>query len=528
MRDFQSPNRSVVYAANAMAATSHPRASLAAIETLKSGGNAVDAAVAAAAVLAVVEPHMAGIGGDCFVLYAPEGGGIIGYNGSGRAPAAAETEWYLDQGITEIARQGPHAVTIPGTVEAWNRLVSDHGRMPLGDLLQTAIALAEGGYPVHPRVAFDWADAGVMLSRNEAATRVLLPGGQAPRAGSVHRQPELASTLRRIAGEGPDGFYKGPVAEDMVTSLRAKGGLHTLDDFAAVEGEYVAPISTNYRGYDVYECPPNGQGVVALLMLNLCEAFPLGEMECLGAPRLHLEAEVAKLAFRDRDTFLADPKAAPVPVDTLISKGYAAQLRARLSTERALGPIGEPELLTGSDTIYLSVVDADGNAISFISSLFNPFGSGQMSEKTGILFHGRGSSFVVDPAHPNTIAPNKRPMHTIIPGMLAKDGKPVMPFGVMGANYQPVGHFHVLTNILDFDLDLQAALDAPRIFCYGAVLEIESGIDDAVARELEALGHQVKQAGRPLGGGQAIWIDRERGVLTGGSDPRKDGCALGY
>lgn len=528
MRDFETPTRSAAYAANAMAATSHPYATRIAVETLRRGGNAVDAAVAAAAVLGVVEPQMTGIGGDCLVLYWPSGGDLIAYNGSGRAPAAAEAGWYRDQGITAIPIESPHAVTIPGAVEAWHRLVMDHGRLAFGELLQPAADLAENGCPVQPRVAYDWAGAVAKLARTKAASRIFLPNGRAPSEGDIHTNPDLAATLRRIATEGPDAFYKGAVAEDMVATLRGFGGLHTPDDFAAHRGDYVTPIKTGYRGYDVYECPPNGQGLIALMMLNICAGFDVSEMGPMDARRLHIQAEAGRLAFRDRDAVLSDPDTMPVPAERFLSDDYAAELRAAIDPDRAMDRLPPLSLPPASNTVYLSVVDSDGNAISFINSVFSTFGSGLVAEKSGVLFQNRGSAFRIDETHPNGIAPGKRPMHTIIPGMLGKDGSAVMPFGVMGGHYQPFGHVHVLGNVLDFGMDVQAAIDCPRVFHFGGVLAAESGVPAPTLEKLALMGHDVQLAGGPMGGGQAIWIDHDRGVLTGGSDPRKDGCALGY
>ncbi len=529
MRDFQLPGRSPVHGLNGMAATSHPAATLAAIDVLRAGGNAIDAAVAAGAVLCVVEPQSTGIGGDCFVLYAPGGEGEpIGYNGSGRAPAGAHAEWFLDNGIEVIPGDSPHAVTVPGAVDAWARLVADHGSMGLDELLQPAIAYAEEGYAVASRVASAWGGVAAKLRRDEAAARILLPGGRSPGVGEVHRQPELAETLRRIARDGRDAFYTGPVAEDMVACLAARGGLHTLDDFATAKGEYVTPIRTAYRGFDVYECPPNGQGVTALIMLNILQGYDLGGLDPLGVERLHLEVEAGRLAYCDRDSLIADPAMVDVPVERLLSDDHAAGLRARISRDSAMTNLPPPAFPAHPDTIYLCVVDGDRNAVSFINSLFHAFGSGIVSPKSGVALNNRGACFVVEPGHPNCIAPGKRPMHTIIPGMALEAGRVAMPFGVMGSHYQPFGHVHLLTNVIDFGMDVQEALDCARVFRYGDVFEVERGIGDDVARGIAALGHRVEPAALPLGGGQAIRIDWDRGVLVGGSDPRKDGCALGY
>ena len=528
MRDFQTPTRSAVYAPTAMAATSHPRATLAAIETLREGGNAMDAAVCAAAVLGVVEPQMTGIGGDCFVLYAPSGGDVIAYNGSGAAVAAADAGWYLDHGMDSIPVNSAHAVTVPGAVEAWARLTADHGRKEFGELLRPAIALAEDGYPVPPRIAWDWTRFEDKLAQTESGKRVFMPGGRLAGVGDTVRQPELAETLRAIASSGAAGFYTGAVADDMVTTLRRLGGLHTLDDFAAHRGAYVAPISTNYRGYEVFECPPNGQGFVALIMLNICEGFDTAGMTALDPTRLHLQAEAGRLAYRDRDAYLGDPDLAAMPIEALLSKDYAAEQRALIRPDRAMAAVPAPTLAPVSDTVYLSVVDGDGNAVSFINSLFNGFGTGLMSDATGVMFHNRGSLFLIDETHPNRIAPGKRPLHTIMPGIATRNGRTEMSFGVMGGHYQPFGHVHLLGNLIDFGLDVQQALEAPRVFHYDSVLSVEDGIPAETVAALKAFGHDVQRAPLPFGGGQAIRIDHERGVLIGGSDPRKDGCALGY
>ena len=528
MRDFQLPGRSAVHARRAMAATSHPMASLTAIETLRAGGNAVDAAVAAAGVLAVVEPHMTGIGGDCFVLYAPAGGAVTGYNGSGRSPEAATLEWYLREGYETMPAAGPHAVTVPGAPEAWERLSRDHGRKDLASLLQPAIRLAADGAPVHPRVAHDWAGCVEVLDATAETRRIYLNGGRAYRTGEIHRQPALSATLERIADGGARAFYTGPVADSMVATLNRYGGLHAEADFAAHRGAYVQPISTGYRGHVVHECPPNGQGLTALLMLNILEGFDLAGRPSMDPLRLHLEAEAGRLAYRDRDRYLGDPEASAIPVEDLLSEAYAAELRGRIDPDRAMARLPETAPAGWSDTVYLAVVDEDGNAVSFINSLFALFGSGIADAATGVLFQNRGSSFRLRRGHPNAIGPSKRAMHTIMPGMLARDGRAWMPFGVMGGHYQPFGHARLVTNVVDCGLDAQQAIDAPRIFHFDGILALETGVPAAAAAGLAARGHDVRRAGAPFGGGQAVMIDRRAGTLIGGSDPRKDGCALGY
>lgn len=530
MRNLELPGRSVVRALNGMAATSHPLATMTAIKVLQSGGNAVDAAVAACAVQCVVEPQSTGIGGDCFALIAPRGGDdIIAYNGSGRAPAAARAEWYREQGIDEIERHSPHAVTIPGAIDAWSRLLEDHGTRSLGEALQPAVAFARDGYVIHDRVAADWRGEADLLARDPTAARIFLPGGKPPAAGDLHRQPELAETLSVIAERGRDGFYQGAVAEDIVAYLKSLGGLHTLDDFAAAAGEYVTPIGTDYRGHRVVECPPNGQGMVALELLNILSGYDFDGMDPLSAERLHLEIEATRLAYQDRNSFVADPRHAEVPVARLLSEAHAAALRAEIDPERAMTDLPPVLMPVHADTVYLCVVDKDLNAVSFINSLFNSFGSALVSPGTGVALQNRGCGFVVDPGHPNAIAPGKRPLHTIIPGMVVKDGRAVMPFGVMGGQYQATGHAHFLGNLLDFGLDLQESIDLPRVFAppEGAV-DVESGVPAASVEGLRARGHRTAAPAKPIGGGQAIMIDWQAGTLTGASDPRKDGCALGY
>jgi len=528
LRDLQFPGRSPVRATEAMVATSHPLATAAALQLLKSGGNAIDAAVCAAAVLAVVEPQSTGIGGDCFVLYVPKGeGSVIAFNGSGRSPAAATTDWYREKGFSAIPTYGPHAVTIPGAIDAWCQLIGDHGSKDLAEILAPAIHYAEKGYVIHDRVAADWDRTAAQLSLDPHAARILLPGGRAPTAGEVHRQPELAETLRIIAKEGRSGFYEGAVAADMADYLKSLGGLHRLEDFAATKGNYVQPITSNYRGVDLYQLPPNNQGITALLMLNILSGFDLAALDPVSAERLHLEIEAGRLAYRDRDAFIADPEHGDVPVSALLSRDYAAKLTKRIHRDKAATDL-PPPLMKSSDTVYLSVVDRDRNAVSFINSTYYSFGSGLVSPKTGVVLQNRGSSFTLDASHPNCIAPNKRPMHTIMPGMAMKDGRVLMPYGVMGGDYQPFGHVHFLTNVLDYGCDPQAALDQARVFYEDGRVQVERSVPLNGIAGLQARGHTVEIASEPLGGGQAIRIDWQKGTLTGGSDPRKDGCALGF
>jgi gamma-glutamyltranspeptidase / glutathione hydrolase len=528
MRDFQLPGRSPLRVSEAAAATSHPLATLTAVEVMRGGGNAVDAAVAAAAVLAVVEPQSTGIGGDCFILYAPGGKAkVIAFNGSGRSPGAARFDWYQDHGFREFPIYGPHAVTIPGAIDAWARIVAEHGRRELGALLQPAIGFAEDGYVVLDRVAFDWALTADRLAGDPQAARIFLPQGRAPRPGERHRQPELAATLRRIAAVGRDGLYKGAVAEEIVAYLKSLGGLHELEDFAMAAGEYVEPVSTSYRGTEIYQMPPNNQGLTALIMLNILSGFDIAGEDPLGAARLHWEIEAGRLAYRDRNALIADPAHVEVPVDRILSTAHAKDLRSLIDPDRAIAHL-PPAAMARSETVYLCVVDRDRNAVSFINSIYHSFGSALVSPRSGVVLQNRGASFRLDPGHPNAIAPGKRPMHTIMPGMALRDGRAVMPFGVMGGDYQPFGHVHLLTNILDYAMDPQAALDSARVFYDQGAVEAERGIPASTIAALEEKCHRVVIPAEPHGGGQAILIDWQAGTLTAGSDPRKDGCALGW
>lgn len=530
MRDFELPGRSLAVGRHGMAATSHPAATLTAVEVLKAGGRAIDAAVAACAVQGVVEAGSTGIGGDCFALLAPDGTDRpLAYNGSGRTPAAATLDAVAVAGATALERSSPHTVTVPGAVEAWTRLVADHGRMSMAELLAPAIALAREGYGITPRVAADIAQQRDLLRADPVARRTFLHDGDVPVVGSVQRQPELAATLDLIAREGRDGFYRGAVAADMVERLRELGGLHAADDFAGAAGAYVEPISATYRGWTMHECPPNGQGIVALMILKILERFDPGP-DPLGVDNLHVEIEATRLSYAARDAWLADPEAARVPVEQLLSDATADALAARIDLSRAVDPAPALDAVEHSDTVYISVVDRDRNAVSFINSIFHPYGSGIVAPRSGVLFHNRGQSFSLRPGHPNAFAPRKRPMHTIIPGMVSRGGRTVLSFGVMGGHYQAMGHAHLLSKLFDHGLDLQAAMDLPRLFPLPgtAAVEVERRLRDAVGEELTRRGFAVQAPRWAIGGSQGIWIDWDHGTLLGGSDHRKDGCALGF
>jgi len=528
MRNFQFPGRSTVHAQNAMVATSHPLAALAAIEVLQAGGTAADAAVAACALLGVIEPQSTGIGGDCFALIQPRGEGkIFAYNGSGRAPMAANAAWYLERGIGAVPLTSAHAVSIPGAVDAWQTILRNHGRFGFDRLLQPAIIAAEEGYVVAPRVAFDWKNQFEKLKKGINTERYLLPHGKPAVAGDVIRQVELARTLRAIAAHGRDAFYTGEIAEDMVETLRGIDGLHTLEDFAAHTTEVTSPIGTVYKGLDVWQCPPNGPGITMLVMLNILSRFDLTKFAPVSIERFHLEAEAARIAYMMREENVADPAHVKVDVQKILAKEFAEEHIGNIRMDRVLSlPNVAPPM--NPSTVYITVVDKDRTACSFINSIAHSFGSAIVSNKTGILLQNRAGGFRIQPGHPNCIAGGKRPLHTIIPSLVTRGGRAVMAFGVMGGQYQPVGQVHVLTNMLDYGCDLQEAIDMPRGLHYEGVYQLEDGVPAEVVDGLKRLGHQTTSVVSPLGGGQAIWIDWQKGTLTGGSDPRKDGCALGY
>src|SRR5246500_1663134 len=526
MRDFNVPGRSAARAANGMAATSHPMATLAALDVLRSGGNAADAAIAGVAMQCVVGPESTGIGGDRFLPFSPPGPLPVGLNGSGRAPAKAKVDWYVEHGIGEIGVQTPHAVTIPGAIDAWCIFNREYGTRPLAELLEPAARAAEEGYVVMPRVAADWHRVQEKL-RDPVTAALFLPGGRPPKAGDKMRNPPLAATLRRIGHEGREAFYDGAVMREIVARLKSLGGLHEEEDFVAQRSNWVEPIHASYRGYEVYECPPNGQGVPAPGILRTLAGYALGGDAFGEADRLHLLAEAGKAAYWVRDNFICDPEPVPVDVAGFLSEARAERARRTIRLDRAMPGETWAEI-EHKDTVYLCTVVRDGNACSFINSLFSSFGTGILAPQCGVLLHNRGTGFRTIPGHPNAIAPRKRPFHTIIPGMLVKEGLAVMPFGVMGGHYQAVGHALFIHRLLDRGMDPQQAAEQPRLLPLNGVLQVERAVPAPIVADLAQRGHEVEVQAVPLGGAQAIWMDHERGVLIGGSEPRKDGLALGY
>lgn len=524
MRRFDRPGRSTAYGSRGMAATSAPLATLAAIDTLRAGGNAADAAVVASAVLCVAEPGMTGLGGDCFVLVGKPDGTVTGLNASGRAARAISPDWLKASGLRSIPLRSVHTITVPGAIDGWDRLLKAHGTMDLSEALKPAIQLAEDGVPVTPRVAFDWLEDAPHLAADEGGKRHYLKDGRAPREGEIMAYPALARSLRHIAREGRNAFYTGAIAEDIIHTASALGSLLTRDDLAAHEGNWVEPISTHFMDREILEIPPSGQGLTALIAFNILAQTGLRRHAACSVERHHLEIEAMKLAWELRNRHIADPDHAAIPVDRLLSPETAAQLASMIDMTRTLDIRTQ---MRQSDTIYLSVVDEERLAVSFINSVYDRFGSCIVTPETGIALQNRGACFVTDPAHPNCIGPGKRPLHTIIPAMVKKDGRIDMSYGVMGGDYQPMGHVSVAVNHYVYGMDPQEAIDFPRYFPEDGKLLAESAMDPELCAGLAALGHEVVPTG-PLGGGQAIAIDHAGGVLIGGSDPRKDGLALGY
>lgn len=528
--------RSMALGRGGMVCTSQPLASAAALDMLRCGGNAVDAAVCAAAVLGVVEPFNTGIGGDCFMLiwHAKERR-LYGLNGSGRAPAGLSLGVLQARGLSEMPVHGMLPVTVPGAVHAWCEALRRFGAQSIGAVLQPAIAYAREGFPVSEIIAHQWdliARFGVL--QHPDALRTFTIDGRTPRLGELFRIPALALTMERVAAGGADTFYRGVIAEEIVAFSRAHGGVHRLEDFATHESSWVEPIGTDYRGYRLCEIPPNGQGLTALIGLNILENFDLASYPLGSSESVHLCIEAVKLALADRNRYMADPEHAEVPTAALLSKEYARVRAGLIRLDQAHEGPAAGTVKVGTDTVYLTVADGTGNVVSLINSLYFPFGSGMVAGDTGIALQNRGYGFVLDPAHPNCVAPGKRPFHTIIPAMLFRDGKPIVSFGIMGGDVQAQAHVQVVSHLVDYGLNIQEGLDFPRFHCLDTnrvALEAEYAPD--LRSQLAGLGHVVLGEEAVMirggfGGGQGIMIDPATGSFWGGSDRRKDGCAIGF
>jgi len=542
--DRSFTTRSEVHAQHGMAATSQPLATQIALDVLKAGGSAVDAAIAANAALGLMEPTGSGIGGDLFaIVWDPKTARLHGYNGSGRSPKALTLQWFEAQGYTDIPSFGPLPVTVPGAVDGWFALHDRFGKLPMNKLLAPTIQYAREGHPVAPIIAYYWDRSVARLSQYPGFTEQFTINGAAPKSGQIWKNPNLANTLEQIAKGGRDTYYKGKIADTIDAYFRAHDGFLRKEDLAAHHGEWTDPVSTHYRGYDVWELPPNGQGIAALQILNLLEAYDLKGFGFGSSEHLHLFIEAKKVAFEDRARLYADPAYAQAPVARLISKEYADQRRKLIDMNKAARSIeaGNPALQDG-DTIYLTTADRDGMMVSLIQSNYRGMGSGMAPPGLGFIFQDRGEQFVLKAGHPNAFAPGKRPFHTIIPAFITKDGKPWISFGLMGGAMQPQGHAQIVINLIDFGMNLQEAGDAPRIHHDGStepagqalpmndggVVNLETGFPYESIRALLRKGHRIEYADGPYGGYQAIRRDPQTGVYTGASESRKDGQAAGY
>jgi gamma-glutamyltranspeptidase/glutathione hydrolase len=489
--------------------------------------------VAMVSTLSVVEPFSVGIGGDAFaILYLAQENKLIGLNGSGRAPYRANINWFREKGLDEIPERGILPVTVPGALHGWAQAVNRYGKLTLGDVFEDAIHYAEHGYPVTEVIAGEWKNSEKILLSTENAARTYLIDGRAPRPGQMFINKDLARTYNTIVREGIGAFYEGEIRDAIVDFSNRNNGLLSHKDFKDHTSTWVEPISTDYRGYMIYELPPNGQGMVALEMLNILEGYDIASLGHNSPGYLHLLLESKKAAFSNRDTYITDPEFEKIPVAELLSKEYARKVREGIDRNKAKPPPFPSSFRRNSDTVYVTAVDKERNAVSFISSIFLHFGSGMVVDGTGITLQNRGRSFSLDPKHFNRIEPHKRPMHTIIPAMCFKDGEFLMSFGVMGADMQPQGHVQFLVNLIDFKMNLQGAMDTPRArHMEGMEIYLEDGISEEIVSALEKKGHQVikgNPATNQVGGGQAIYFDRDQGILLGASDRRKDGCAIGY
>jgi len=535
--------RSEVLAQNGMAATSQPLATQAALAILKEGGSAMDAAIAANAVLGLVEPASCGIGGDIFaIVWDADEQKLFGFNGSGRAPAALSIDYFMDKGMKYVPFYGPLPVSVPGCVDGWFKLHEKFGTLPMERILEPAITYGNEGFPVSEVIAYEMVSNYKALKDQPGFAKTYLINGVPPKKGEVFKNPDLANTYKTIAKKGRDAFYKGEIARTIASYMKKHGGFLSYDDMANHTSNWVEPVSTNYRGYDVWELPPNGQGTAALQMLNIIEGYDIAAMR-FGSPEyLHVLTEAKKLAYEDRAKFYADPDFNKIPIDELLSKEYAAKRRQLINLDDAADtyPAGDMEIETGNTT-YLTVADKDGNMVSLIQSIYSEFASGMVPDGLGFVLQNRGQMFnVQDKSHANALEPGKRPFHTIIPAFITKDGKPFVSFGLMGGAVQPQGHAQIVVNVIDFGMNLQEAGDAPRMrhrgssqptgskMTNGGTLNLESGFSAETVRELRKKGHRIGVGVGIYGGYQAIGVDLENKVYSGASESRKDGQAAGY
>lgn len=540
-KDFTT--RSEILARNGMAATSQPLATQVALDILKKGGSAMDAAIAANAMLGLVEPASCGIGGDIFaIVWDAKTEKLYGFNGSGRAPKSLSINYFIDQGIKYVPSLGPLPVSVPGAVDGWFALHEKFGKLPMAALLQPAIDYGRAGFPVSEVIAYEMESNYRGKEELPGFAETYMPNGHTPKKGEVFKNPNLSNTYELIAKGGRDAFYKGDIAQTIDSYMKKHGGFLSYEDLAAHTSNWVEPISTNYRGYDVWELPPNGQGTTVLQMLNILEGYDIAAMGFGSIEYLHVLTEAKKLAYEDRAKFYADPEFSKIPIDQLLSKEYAANRRKLINPNQATQtyPAGDMEIELGNTT-YLTVADSDGNMVSLIQSIYTEFASGMVPDGLGFVLQNRGAQFnIQDRSHANALEPGKRPFHTIIPAFITKDGNPFVSFGLMGGSIQPQGHAQIVVNIVDFGMNLQEAGDAPRmrhsgsseptgsVMIDGGTLNLESGFTPEVFRELRKMGHQISFSVGIYGGYQAIGVDLENKVYSGASESRKDGQAAGY
>lgn len=532
--------RSEVIAQHGMAATSQPLATQAAIDILKKGGSAADAAIAANALLGLVEPTGCGVGGDLFaIVWDANTRKLYGLNASGRSPHELTPAWFKQNGYSKIPSLGPLPVTVPGCVDGWFELHGKFGKMNMKEILQPAISYAMNGFPVTELIAYYMKRNAQVLEQYPNFKEVYMPGGRTPEKGRIFRNPYLANTLQLIADKGPDVFYKGEIAKIIANHVQKMGGFLSYEDLASHHSEWIDPLSTSYRGYEIWELPPNGQGIAVLQILNILEGYDIAAMGFGSADYIHCFTEAKKLAFEDRAKYYADPDFASIPIETLISKKYADERRKLIHPERSAS-IYEAGILEAGNTIYLTTADQWGNMVSLIQSNYRGMGSGMVPPGLGFVLQDRGELFTLEGGHNNSYQPGKRPFHTIIPAFITKDGRPYVSFGVMGGSMQPQGHVQIIVNLVDFGMNLQEAGDAPRVMHSGSseptggrmsdggILHLESGFSYESVRELLEKGHQVGYDLGGYGGYQAIMYDDENKVYFGASESRKDGQAAGY
>ncbi len=528
MRNLSYPGRSNVLAQNGMVATSNPLSSIEAIKILQKGGNAVDASIAASAVQAVVNPSATGVGGDCFAIISQNGKEPVAVNGSGISPKKANLDYFVDNKINKIGLTSPHSVTIPGAVHAWCSMHQKYGSLDLEVILKGAENYARNGFPVHEVEALAWKEKEMRLKNNKNSSKLFLKNNKSYKFGEVFKNVPLANTLKLISKKNIKGFYESEITLDMVNSLQKLGGLHTEEDFQNQNTIFSSTISNLYKNYNIHQCPLNGPGIIVLLMMALNEKLNTSQFSETSFERYHLQAEITKVCYEIKETKLGDPNFNNVNIEDILNDQFLNKLCLKIDKNNVYNS-KKAYVTSNPETVYLTVVDKDLNAVSFINSICHGFGSCITSNNTGILFQNRGVNFRLEKDHPNVIAGNKRPLHTIIPGLVTNNkNETILSYGVMGGQYQPIGQSHVLQNIIDYNLSIQEALDLPRAFALNGELKVEKSLNVEIKKELKKIGHNVITVDNAIGGGQCIKIDRKEGILIGGSDPRKDGMAIGY